>query len=381
MTTWLIAFIVVSLLSLISIILIHISKQITKRVSKKEQFMVSTVFEYATHKWIRPRRNKFIARFGQIPVNTGYMTVTFWIDIEKVTPYWRNVFHISETGSLEWNPTGNSANLPYDSSQDSIRRPAVFITPNSNGIHICADTAISNNNPFNIMHPNKCMVGLIWNTYNGKASCICYINNEKRETFEYNAVLLQPDSDALLYVCDRFYGEGDFRIRDLKFFNRPLTEEEYIDVYTTTESQINTQIVPTGTKGIVIRAQNGKTWKNNQNSISLNSGNEIKVDIYDNNEVYNNNIGRIGLLQNGDKNLSVRHTNFHLYTHPFTANNLDFAWYLIKAGDGVHIYNDYDGGYYIGYDNATDSVLIVKPNDERKMIWNIDPMPSIEYVN
>ena len=81
--------------------------------------------------------------------------------------------------------------------------------------------------------------------------------------------------------------------------------------------------------------------------------------------VYKSNEGRIALLANGDQNLAVRHSALLMYYRPFIANNLDFAWQFIRNNDGTYqIQNDFNG-YYVGYDQNTDHVLIVPPSDTR----------------
>lgn len=345
------------------------------------------VFEYATQKWIHPRKNKFISRFGNYNINTNNMTVTFWVDIKATNGNWRNIFHVTQSSALE-QMTSSPAGLPYDNNQDLFRRPAVFIAPNKNTLHICHDTNTSRNNPFDVGLPsNRCHVGLVWNAQHNPffVTCTCYINDRAVATHTYNDWLAQPDPDALVYMCDRFYAEGGFTIRDFKMFNKSLSAAEYAEVYNNTKAQLSITKAPTGMTNIGIFHPDGRAWKNNGNSLQLNSGNEVRFSIHDSSEVYGNATGRIAFFQGGNRALSVRHSGFVMYTHGFAANNFDFAWYMVRAGDGVLIYNDYSDrsnkGHYVGYDAPTDRILIVPPNDKRIVVWRLDPMPSEEYVN
>lgn len=348
----------------------------------REPFL-QPVFEYATKKWVTPRKNKYIGRFGDLGANTGWMTITFWIDMKTTFSNWRNVFHVSQSTALEYSRNNNPASLPYDSDQDLYRRPALFIGPNRDSIHICHDTRSSRNNPFDVDIPKRCHIGLVWRSQENPFSvtCTCYVNDRAVKTYTYNDWLAQPDSDALIYMCDRFYGDGGFQVRDFNIFNKPLSQQEYLDVYNTTNAQMSTILPPTGTTNIRISHPDGRQWKNNGNTIMLNQGGVMSLDIYNGADVYGNASGRIALFQNGNRGLSVRHTGFIMYTHGFAANNFDFAWYFMRSGDGVMIYNDYGGGYYVGYDAASDRVLIVQPGDSRIVLWRLDPMPSTEFVN
>ena len=106
----------------------------------------------------------------------------------------------------------------------------------------------------------------------------------------------------------------------------------------------------------------------------------MHLEIYSRADVYNANSGRVALLENGDRNLAVRHMGFVLYTHRFEANNFDFSWQLVKAEDGIQLFNDYGGGHCVGYDKSRDVLLLVRPGDPRKVSWIFDPLPSMTYV-
>lgn len=220
---------------LVFIIITSLMLLLHKLHLEQENFQ-SPQFQHAMGTWVTPVKGNFIARFRNLNCYTGWMSITFRIKINKTTPYWRNVFHMSESWKLEWNSNNNAGKLPYDWEQDLCRRPAVFITPNSYGLHICHDTNWSWNNPFDISIPSEAHIGLVWSTYyyypnDLRVYCDVYVNNNYVRRFTYNTWLRQPDQDALLYFCDRFYGDGDFSIRDLQIFNYPLSAEQYRTVY------------------------------------------------------------------------------------------------------------------------------------------------------
>ena len=132
--------------------------------------------------------------------------------------------------------------------------------------------------------------------------------------------------------------------------------------------------------GFTISHPDGRAWKVEGSTLRLNSGGTIRLEIYAGSDVYNAQTGRVALFQNGDRNLAVRHMGFVMYTHKFEPNNFDFAWRLVKSGSGIQLYNDYGGGHWVGYDNTRDVILIVEPNDRRRVSWTFDPIPAMKYV-
>lgn len=77
----------------------------------------------------------------------------------------------------------------------------------------------------------------------------------------------------------------------------------------------------------------------------------------------------------------MRHSGTMLYAHAFNENNFDFAWKLIKVGEGddyvdVHIYNDYDNGTYL--DVNSEGYLQVTYNSSAT--WRISPKPEAAFL-
>jgi hypothetical protein len=133
-------------------------------------------------------------------------------------------------------------------------------------------------------------------------------------------------------------------------------------------------------QGFTISHPDGRTWKSKADTLRLNSGSTIRIEIYAGSDVYNAQAGRVALFENGDRNRAVRHMGFVLYTHKFEANNFDFAWRLVKSGSGIQLFNDYDKGHWVGYDSQLDVIRLVRPDDPRRVTWTFDPFPSMQYV-
>lgn len=135
--------------------------------------------------------------------------------------------------------------------------------------------------------------------------------------------------------------------------------------------------------GLTIAHPDGRTWKANGTALQLNSGSTMSLDAYNSPQVYNNSNGRVALFMNGDTNLAVNHNNFVMSTTAFvtgTTYDFNYAWQFVASGTGYQIYNDYGGGFWVGYDAPTDRILIVSGTDARRVTWNISPAPPAILV-
>lgn len=127
---------------------------------------------------------------------------------------------------------------------------------------------------------------------------------------------------------------------------------------------------------VVLAHPDGRVWKNDGGRIRLNSGSQVNLLKYYGGEVYNAAEGRVGLFQDGDSGRAIRHTGYNMYAHPFAANNYDWAWqFIYESGTYAYLFNDYGDGWYVGYDNDSDSVLIVPPGDGRIVRWGVSIIP------
>jgi hypothetical protein len=130
--------------------------------------------------------------------------------------------------------------------------------------------------------------------------------------------------------------------------------------------------------GLVISHPDGRTVKNNNNTLQLNRGSAATFDIYNNPAVNNNKNGRVALIQGGDMSKAMRHSGYIIYTNPFSVNNSDFSWHIRANGTGFDIYNDYGGGTYLGYDAKADTLRVVPVAE--KVTWRISPLPPANLV-
>lgn len=113
----------------------------------------------------------------------------------------------------------------------------------------------------------------------------------------------------------------------------------------------------------------GRTWKMNGTNVRLNSGTTQSLYIYAGADVYNRTSNRVALFNSNGS--AIRHFSFIMYFNSFAGNNYDFAWNFVKQSDGTYrIGNDYSGGgYWVGYDSSSDSVLICATGDARICNW------------
>ena len=77
------------------------------------------------------------------------------------------------------------------------------------------------------------------------------------------------------------------------------------------------------------------------------------------------------------------HGNYLLWIstpNPTVGPSLNFAWRFVSAPGTAqyYVYNAYGNGYYLGYDSATDLVLIVLPTDSRVAVWHVAGLPDAD---
>jgi hypothetical protein len=128
----------------------------------------------------------------------------------------------------------------------------------------------------------------------------------------------------------------------------------------------------------IFRDSQNRQWKMTADRrIRLTQGTNIEVDFVSRPDVFKNNEGRVALFVDGNPSTAIRHSGFTLFANPFLSNNFDFAWLPIRSGSNtVTLYNDFGGGYVLGYDTPSDSLLIVRPGDSRAINWIVSPYPT-----
>lgn len=134
-------------------------------------------------------------------------------------------------------------------------------------------------------------------------------------------------------------------------------------------------------KDITFSHPDGRVWKNDVSWMRLNKGSPSKFSIYSDPSVINHNLLHFGLLQDGNLHTAVEHFYYNIRITPFRNGDINFPWCFMKSTtDTVYIWNPWNGGWFIGYDEKTDNLLIVQNKDPRKIAWRMNPMPPIEYL-
>lgn len=142
----------------------------------------------------------------------------------------------------------------------------------------------------------------------------------------------------------------------------------------------NINLKDTTPTSLIISHPDGRSWKLDGNVVKLNTGDQISIQKYSANDVYNNNGGRVGLFIDGNKVKALRHNNYYL-TPEYFKNADYFSWLLIPSDDGYKIYNDWNGGWYLGYNAERDLVMILSPGDPGIVVWNIADFGGIDNKN
>lgn len=169
-----------------------------------------------------------------------------------------------------------------------------------------------------------------------------------------------------------------------------------IDRYKTFE---NIDVNPELDGTVLISHSDGRVMKlNSYNQIKLNAGSVILARKYNGNDVLNARDGYIAIFDKQQKNaLRIRMVTQDIQTNSTTQDaqnntnsttttstitiptivfsnyipmNADFSWYLIPKDD-LTFYIINLNGSFLGYDQETDLVISVTPDDSRKVAWNI----------
>lgn len=342
--------------------------------------------------WMTPQKSMRVTRMSNLTdqdnniIYTGNMTISFWIHIQKFDKWWRNVIHVTkndrmlEIKNVKKDPLGTT--LPYTTEEDFYRRPAIFIIPKKSALHICHDSYRSINNPVDIDIPRKCMVTIVWKTKDNNANIYIYVNGREVRSASYSSLLAQPDVNAILYMCDRFYNQGGFSLKHFKIFLKPLEPNEVFDIFDKTKPADYDEDDVGDTFRIIHPGKN-KGWKLAPDMsliLGTDSNKDPEIKMFPLEATYMAQYGFVALLIDKDVRKSIRHGGYVLWSYPLEDHN-DSAWYLLQNKQGnFFIYNDFGGGAYVGYDDVKDKILIVNPNDKRIVAWKIDPPPDPMYV-
>lgn len=145
-------------------------------------------------------------------------------------------------------------------------------------------------------------------------------------------------------------------------------------------TNINASSVITNS-GLVLIHPNGKTIKNDAGIVRLNTGSPIVLQLYRGSDVFNSVNGRVALFQDGNSSNGFRHNTLILKINPFQAGNYDWAWQIIYVNNNtIQLYNDYSGGYWLGYDSVNDQLIITNVLTNR-VDWTILGQPQNAFVD
>ena len=164
------------------------------------------------------------------------------------------------------------------------------------------------------------------------------------------------------------------------FMNDGITNWFLTHAYLNTLGILGAPIASSSTSNLVFSHPDGRTWKVSGTNVRLNSGTQASLWLYNNSNVFSNADGAVGILNSNNLNQAVRHAGFTMFYNTFSANNFDFAWKFFRSGTGYNIFNYYSAPTWVGYDSASDTVLIVGSGDARRVTWNITPALPSQFV-
>jgi hypothetical protein len=74
---------------------------------------------------------------------------------------------------------------------------------------------------------------------------------------------------------------------------------------------------------------------------------------------------------------ALMHFDYTLFSRPFKQRDFAFSWKIIRAPGGYFVYNDFAANSWLGYDQTTDSVVIVNSDNPDRVAWKISPEPDL----
>lgn len=142
------------------------------------------------------------------------------------------------------------------------------------------------------------------------------------------------------------------------------------------QNQINDIMKTASSDEISFMHPDGRQWKfdtkNNCMRLNYGIGSVFKINAIDDRFVY---------LLNITNNMCVRHADYLIRNNQYNPNDTAFHWIFIKnTVNTYYIMNMYRGGYMIGYDPSSDTLLIVPSNDKRVIAWKTSSVIPSKYV-
>jgi len=194
------------------------SKISSIKSSIEEQLSPTWVFESSSDLWMTPIQNTLIGDWSTTNVkNSAIMSVSFWINISELNPYYRNIFHVS--------------NQNKDCCDIGNRVPAMWICPSSSKLTVGADISTNGNaspgcSLSNTLNTNI-FITLVFNT----TTMVLYANAESQQTYTYSSPIVSANSDAQFYISDPWYVSTGYQIKDFSLYDFALSSNEVKMIY------------------------------------------------------------------------------------------------------------------------------------------------------
>jgi hypothetical protein len=182
------------------------------------------------------------------------------------------------------------------------------------------------------------------------------------------------DNSDVIRLANGYYTIGHIEMENMTDLYQKQLEID--NTVTTLENNImNFDLLlssPDPKRILLFSHPDGRTWKLDGEAVRLNTGVELQLTVIENSSVYKNEDGFFALYHQ-NTSLYLRHGGYRMFLIDYLIeNHLDFAWKLLPKGNNTYdIFNDYGGGWYVGYWEEADEVRIVVSDDSRRVDWSI----------
>lgn len=177
--------------------------------------------------------------------------------------------------------------------------------------------------------------------------------------------------DLPLYFSRTINGTGIPQILSFAYFTPILLNTN--SGFTPNLANDQTANLLASLKEFVLLDPVGRSLKNVNGRLQMTAGKSIVFKLNKDANQYQKDSNWV-TLQDNDTKKFIRHSGFVMWdvNEAVSSPEYDFAYRFYKQSDGTYIlFNDYGGGYFVGYDQTTDRVLIVPPGDSRVISWTV----------
>jgi hypothetical protein len=174
--------------------------------------------------WYKIKQNGYSAKWSTIGIeNNSNMSISFWLNITSLYPYWRNLFHLTNTNK--------------NCCDNGDRVPGVWITPKGTSIFISSSTNSNNDDAFvtsALPSKTQLFITIVWSNKN----VYVYVNSTLNSQFTHSSSLTFANSNAFFYIGDPWHGQnGGLLIKFFSVYNCSLSVEKISSIY---NSQLST---------------------------------------------------------------------------------------------------------------------------------------------